>query len=123
MLTLRSSPTLEGRCCDDEVDTGGGRHVVAILTDPGGPVLRDVAGDGDRDLLVAILTDPGGPVLLGLHHAGQGRGSVLRSSPTLEGRCCSGRSRRAPWRWPGSCDPHRPWRAGAAWSPARPGGP
>ena len=86
--------------------------VVAILTDPGGPVLAPRgsgrscrtwgcdphrprrAGAGRRALVadaadpdVAILTDPGGPVLAG-----------SQSGPP----------------WPGrGCDPHRPRRAGA----------
>src|SRR6266508_741020 len=62
--SLRSSPTLEGRCCE---------------------------------------TWPA--MVIGT--------SLLRSSPTLEGRCCSafitqGKAGAQ------CCDPHRPWRAGAA---------
>src|SRR6266540_2851611 len=88
---LRSSPTLEGRCC----------------------CARSLAGS-PRQRRVAILTDPGGPVL---HAAWEQRGSrtasVLRSSPTLEGRCCSAAS-PTPRCSTCGCDPHRPWRAGAA---------
>jgi len=61
--------------------------VVAILTDPGGPVLADGVDVQAQDVpAVAILTDPGGPVLV----AGVNRASSLlplRSSPTPEGRC------------------------------------
>ena len=40
------------------------RHVqVAILTDPGGPVLVAAVSAYRRARGVAILTDPGGPVL------------------------------------------------------------
>src|SRR6266545_1361556 len=90
VLELRSSPTLEGRCCRVLRVAVRRHHEVAILTDPGGPVLlvgAFVNRSGPDD--VAILTDPGGPVLL-------------------------------PLRWhqwvlcPECCDPHRPWRAGAA---------
>jgi hypothetical protein len=43
-------------------DLGDVGHV-AILTDPGGPVLPGIAGVSAFDGHVAILTDPGGPVL------------------------------------------------------------
>jgi len=216
---LRSSPTLEGRCCTQGdtgksclcprccdphrpwragaapglarrgwpwrcscdphrpwragaapagADQGHPDRGVAILTDPGGPVLPAPAspprirprtgcdphrpwragaapgrwgGGAGRAGLVAILTDPGGPVLrpprcwptcprvIGCDPHRPWRAgaaiaaqcdklgpckSALRSSPTLEGRCCTGRS--STWTPPGRrCDPHRPWRAGAAW--------
>src|SRR6266508_3012113 len=62
--SLRSSPTLEGRCCE---------------------------------------TWPA--MVIGT--------SLLRSSPTLEGRCCSAFITQG--KAGGQCcDPHRPWRAGAA---------
>ncbi len=62
---------------------------VAILTDPGGPVLpRAVSPREQVALGVAILTDPGGPVLLRKVAAAGRVLDVLRSSPTLEGRCC-----------------------------------
>ena len=110
---LRSSPTLVGRCSDGPIPVMN-RDGVAILTDPGGPVLAagtafvtpvtvfelrssptlvgrcwlDPAVEaGAVTVLVAILTDPGGPVL---------------GSTTDEG---SYGTRR--------CDPHRPWWAGA----------
>ena len=61
---------------------------------------------------VAILADPGGPVLESSSQSGAVSGSGLRSSPTPEGRCW----RTPPWscRWSRSCcDPRRPRRAGA----------
>src|SRR6266545_4599230 len=63
--SLRSSPTLEGRCCLLRLADRYRRGLaVAILTDPGGPVLHGqerVTAMGGVE--VAILTDPGGPVL------------------------------------------------------------
>ncbi len=62
---LRSSPTLEGRCCNlHQSPEGELRILVAILTDPGGPVLRSWPRlPHSPTAVVAILTDPGGPVL------------------------------------------------------------
>jgi len=90
-VALRSSPTLEGRCCERTAGSlDGGLDEVAILTDPGGPVLLTDAGPSLLEVTtVAILTDPGGPVLPG-HPGGL-------HPPAAPG-----------------CDPHRPWRAGAA---------
>ncbi len=87
---LRSSPAVEGRCCRWERHVGAARlGQVAILTGRGGPVLHGRADTRpEADLLVAILTGRGGPVL-----------------PSRRPR-----SRR----WACRCDPHRPWRAGAA---------
>ena len=88
---LRSSPTLAGRCwCPDVVMLVLADHLVAILTDPGGPVLVAplTLADTARLADVAILTDPGGPVL--------GHPFPFQQQPDQ-----------------GSCDPHRPWRAGA----------
>ncbi len=63
---------------------------VAILTDPGGSVLRAIAcSTRASSCAFAILTDPGGSVL----------------PPTRVA---------APWASPGCCDPHRPRRVGAA---------
>ena len=62
---LRSSPTPEGRCCVGALDDLGRCLEVAILTDPGGPVLPAYRRQRPRRLTVAILTDPGGPVLHG----------------------------------------------------------
>jgi len=68
---------------------------VAILTDPGGSVLPALTDAWRRALAqVAILTDPGGSVLLGSRSgAGSGQSTLLRSSPTPEGRCCASRRR------------------------------
>ena len=47
VLKLRSSPTPEGRCWEAEtgtVDVEG--QIVAILTDPGGPVLGGIRRSG-----------------------------------------------------------------------------
>ncbi len=67
---------------------------------------------------VAILTDPGGPVLLATTTDAY-TGQWLRSSPTLEGRCCGGcvdvgEHQGCGYEEEACCDPHRPWRAGAA---------
>ena len=109
---LRSSPTPEGRCW-----------------------LRVAAVD-PPDLPVAILTDPGGPVLAAELPGVYGWVHVLRSSPTPEGRCwphvvaqLADPGVVAILTDPGgpvlvrpthlsecsalSCDPHRPRRAGA----------
>src|SRR6266540_3477179 len=139
---LRSSPTLEGRCCwemhRDPVAQGDG---VAILTDPGGPVLRTrprrsgcsrspccdphrpwragaACPDSPIDI-AAVLPLRSSPTLEGrccyrMYAPVAAKASALRSSPTLEGRCCHHHHpRRRPAR-PSGCDPHRPWRAGAA---------
>ncbi len=165
VMGLRSSPTLEGRCCPGATRNHAGHPLVAILTDPGGPVLpadscrprtaRSRCCDPHRpwragaarmggtraravvqgcdphrpwragaarkirievvdERYVAILTDPGGPVLLAMDDATKAYLDELRSSPTLEGRCCTrhgSNEAREPHR---CCDPHRPWRAGAA---------
>ena len=158
-VSLRSSPTPEGRCCRHHQGWRLLADDVAILTDPGGPVLhgiavpcagparcdphrprragaaRRVAGRPSsyvplrssptpegrccsddagrlRGTAVAILTDPGGPVL----HPPLpqvARGQELRSSPTPEGRCCR-EYRRDVHVDSSCCDPHRPRRAGAA---------
>jgi len=113
---LRSSPTPEGRCCSRAAGPvpAADAHGVAILTDPGGSVLREIVILSYQLLRVAILTDPGGSVLLGnvgpvsdvppevaiLTDPG---GSVLRGQSTGAG-CLA----------PSSCDPHRPRRVGAA---------
>jgi hypothetical protein len=95
-LWLRSSPTPEGRCCRGHaVQALAEAEVVAILTDPEGPVLPARLEQPRIHGPVAILTDPGGPVLHG------GAADVAGSL------------------WVG-CDPHRPRRAGAAWR-SRPG--
>jgi len=61
---LRPSPTPEGRCWwVDAEPTVGDRDQVAILTDPGGPVLVLRVQHRHSRRPVAILTDPGGPVL------------------------------------------------------------
>ncbi len=110
---LRSSPAPEGRCnrqerrrsphsppgCDPHRPRRAGatrdvrrcrrdRHLVAILTGPGGPVQRDARVAVLRLVEVAILTGPGGPVQLP-------GGAPTRAVPTP------------------SCDPHRPRRASA----------
>src|SRR6266540_2266367 len=87
---LRSSPTLEGRCCwemhRDPVAQGDG---VAILTDPGGPVLPWCDA---QPRWPSTRCDPHRPWRAGaarrLMPATDGALKVLRSSPTLEGRCC-----------------------------------
>ncbi len=86
---LRSSPAVEGRCCLAKwLLMGEGVLQVAILTGRGGPVLPSPQELTMSDDPVAILTGRGGPVL--------------------------------PCGWTTStwsvvsCDPHRPWRAGAA---------
>jgi len=56
------------------VNAAGSDRRVAILTDPGGPVLHCWEGYQLKPIFVAILTDPGGPVLLV-------RGLVNRSGP------------------------------------------
>ena len=108
---LRSSPTPGGRCwphrqpgkrrtrcCDPHRPRGAGAGAeprighelgaeVAILTDPGGPVLVDPAADLDSDGRVAILTDPVGPVLAMSWSRPGGDVQELRSSPTPGGRC------------------------------------
>jgi len=90
---------------------------VAILTDPGGPVLRPPRCWPTCPRVIGC--DPHRPWRAGAAIAAQCDKlgpckSALRSSPTLEGRCCTGRS--STWTPPGRrCDPHRPWRAGAAW--------
>jgi len=46
--------------------------------------------DDPGGLVVAILTDPGGPVLPAQVAQGTlAMAGELRSSPTLEGRCCA----------------------------------
>ena len=86
-IALRSSPAPEGRCCRHRAQQQGSQGEVAILTGPGGPVLRTRtvrpcphrkccdphrprrAGAARQVRLirlhprVAILTGPGGPVL------------------------------------------------------------
>ncbi len=90
-------------------------HEVAILTDPGGSVLPGrSASDVGFLHRVAILTDPGGSVLRGCLATGRTSCRTLRSSPTPEGRCCTGRRWSPNCAPPGSCDPHRPRRVGAA---------
>ena len=74
-----------------------------------------MAGDGQDGAPpgVAILTDPGGPVLastVALYLGAQIQG--LRSSPTPEGRCWDAIERDGTT-GPTGCDPHRPRRAGA----------
>src|SRR6266536_677308 len=67
---------------------------------------------------VAILTDPGGSVLRTNDSSSSSTKSPrLRPSPTPEGRCCC-------WCWSARssttgrcCDPHRPRRVGAARAP------
>src|SRR6266540_3627395 len=113
---LRSSPTLEGRCCNlHQSPEGELRILVAILTDPGGPVLRSWPRlPHSPTAVVAILTDPGGPVLHGQERVTAMGGvevAILTDpgGPVLPPRAgpTRGRTRRC-------CDPHRPWRAGAA---------
>ena len=61
---LRSSPTPEGRCWDLAHDAVPAVQGVAILADPGGPVLAGVLLIATSSVArVAILADPGGPVL------------------------------------------------------------
>src|SRR6266536_2769699 len=113
---LRSSPTPEGRCCQWPVAAQPPAGTdVAILTDPGGSVLprtrarfrrggsgcdphrprrvgAAAVGDAQQAELravVAILTDPGGSVLPSSGADGLVSTTVLRSSPTPEGRCCT----------------------------------
>jgi hypothetical protein len=124
-LLLRSSPTLS-------VGAAGGLHQlglpvvgVAILTDPLGSVLLggDVGVVQVAEVLVAILAGPLGSVLHAGPPVGVGHMITLRSSPTLEGRCCWALTtpftlrvtvlRSSPTRR-GRCDPHRPLRVGAA---------
>jgi len=64
-LMLRSSPAPEGRCCFSarQVINIAQQFEVAILTGPGGPVLRAGAVLANGVDGVAILTGPGGPVL------------------------------------------------------------
>ena len=63
------------------------RDIVAILTDPGGPVLVVLLPVDRHRVAVAILTDPGGPVLECAEPPHRRPVQVLRSSPTPEGRC------------------------------------
>ena len=111
---LRSSPTPGGRCwppapaqapycgtcCDPHRPRGAGAGRRRSRCDPG-------------PLRVAILTDPGGPVLADRVQADPSLDTALRSSPTPGGRCWyrsalpAGPIRR-------SCDPHRP-REGRCW--------
>ena len=92
---LRSSPTLGGRCwLPHQQPCAAGRRV-AILTDPGGPVLARPPVGWQRS---PGSCDPHRPSRAG---AGAGRElrrvmPRLRSSPTLSGRC-----------WP---EPHRSMR-------------
>ena len=118
-VRLRSSPTPEGRCCPAGRAVHGHRH---LSCDPHRPRRAGAAppqpGD-DWAGPVAILTDPGGPVLLTSEarcrrphrprsaarprcdpHRPRRAGAApcprnvgvrirrLRSSPTPEGRCC-----------------------------------
>ncbi len=87
---LRSSPTPEGRCCgQDAPGVGEGLSRVAILTDPGGSVLRSTPTTTCR---ASSSCDPHRPRRVG---AALSVGIVtatpimLRSSPTPEGRCCA----------------------------------
>jgi hypothetical protein len=64
-MVLRSSPARKGRCCMDDHVRGGAVLEVAILTEPGGPVLRKI-----------ITTD-------GVDYI------ALRSSLAPEGQCCT----------------------------------
>ena len=86
MFRLRSPPTPERLECDRGSAALQALELVAILTDPGGPVLLDDAGRQGGVDEVAILTDPGGPVLplcsLGISGL---KDPKLRSSPTPEG--------------------------------------
>ena len=93
-----------------------GSSAVAILTDPGGPVLVRAgapADDGHPSRLRSLR-----PTLVGRCWArrctcSRNPRTALRSSPTLVGRCCNAKLGRK-HRLPGlSCDPHRPWWAGA----------
>ena len=70
------------------VRLGPDRHSVAMLTDPGGPVLPMPDDWRPVAVAVAILTDPGGPVLPEWSNTGVIAIHPLRSSPTPEGRCC-----------------------------------
>ena len=112
--TLRSSPTLSGRCWRPSPGWPTARgNSVAILTDPLGPVLGDDPVPRAAEcVLVAILTDPLGPVL-GRHRRGVraagGSCDPHRPSRAGAGSWIPRRSQRAPT----SCDPHRPSRAGA----------
>src|SRR6266536_493157 len=89
--SLRSSPTPEGRCClPARRGVEAADAEVAILTDPGGSVLRvGHAPPHVEPVGVAILTDPGGSVLPGSTPPSPKTPTGLRSSPTPEGRCCA----------------------------------
>ena len=90
-----------------------GLHPVAILADPGGPVLA-MAGQGQLATAgsVAILADPGGPVLAPTcpaRSSAQGTGCDPRRPRRAGAGPTSGTRRQTPRR----CDPRRPRRAGA----------
>src|SRR6266536_674907 len=89
---LRSSPTPEGRCCRRW--SRRGTPPTSAGCDPHRPRRVGAADERFVQLIhqvtkVAILTDPGGSVLLlVLERAQLNDGTLLRSSPTPEGRCC-----------------------------------
>ena len=113
--SLRSSPTPEGRCCARLGDGLLQVVEVAILTDPGGPVLPLRLGGEAGGAQVAILTDPGGPVLptrpSGCCCSPAGAQVAILTGP---GGPVLPRPASAGSSWTPSCDPHRPRRAGAA---------
>src|SRR6266542_3196915 len=87
---------------------------VAILTDPGGSVLRSSPAVGRRS---RKRCDPHRPRRVGAATNGAvpvfRESARLRSSPTPEGRCCpTVKCQTSPPT--NSCDPHRPRRVGAA---------
>ena len=115
---LRSSPTPEGRCWLDAVGgDDGGDPGVAILADPGGPVLAGRQAFAGAVLqAVAILAGPGGPVLGCAPRAVlTARGVAILADPG--GPVLGRRSRCAPGTRPACCDPRRPRRAGAGRPP------
>ena len=87
ILTDPGGPVLEaGILAADQIAV-----LVAILTDPGGPVLGPLCLGAALWLNVAILTDPGGPVLGAAGcFAAAAAAMLLRSSPTPGGRCWAG---------------------------------
>src|SRR5918992_316923 len=114
LTMLRSSPTPDGRCCSVLSWSDACCHCVAILTDPGGPVLLALCREPRAHIHVAILTDPGWPVLrpAGTTAGGLLPGVAILTDPgwpvLLEWHTCGNR------RHARRCDPHRPRMAGAA---------
>jgi hypothetical protein len=110
---LRSSPALGVGAASElwRVQARGVR--VAILTGLDGSVLHQRQQDDQGAHAVASLTGLGGPVLRGGPNSGQETARTVAILTALAGRCCRADAHERCRRGTG-CDPHRPWRAGAA---------